>query len=100
MNWLEYYNESDLVQAMGCVRQVFQKKGYKIARSGKFASLQVNKMKAVISSHSSKSFRAKHIPTSKDPSHTGIFGYTASDKLIALKISELVCSDDMHPTVL
>lgn len=100
VNWLEYYKELNLAVAIDCVRQAFINKGYKPARSGRFAVLQVNQMKSVVSSLSSKPFRVKYLPTAKDPSHTGIFGYTASDKLIALKISELACAEDMHLTKL
>ena len=100
VNWLEYYNELNLAKAVDCVRQAFLNKGYKPARSGRFAVLQVNQMKSVISGLSSKPFRVKYLPKAKDPSHTGVFGYTASDKLIALKISELACTEDMHLTKL
>lgn len=100
VNWLEYFNELNLARAVDCVRQVFRNKGYRPASSGRFAVLQVDQIKSVISSLSPKPFRVKYLPTAKDPSHTGIFGYTASDKLIALKISELACAEDMHLTKL
>lgn len=96
VNWLEYYNESELAIAVDCVRQAFLNKGFRPARSGRFAVLQINQMKSVISSLGSKPFRVKYLPTAKDRSHTGIFGYTAADNSTALKISELACAEDMH----
>jgi len=97
VNWLEYYGKSDFVKSIDLVRQAFLKKRYRPSTSGKFVFLKISKVKSVIVSLSSRSFKIEHIPTRNDLSHAGIYGYTDSDKLIALKISELVRPEDVYP---
>ncbi len=98
VNWLGFYNESDLYKSLDCVRKVFQKKGFSTAKSGRYVVLQVSKIKSLLSILSSKECRVEHLPSQNDPSHAGIFGYSESDKTIALRISELATHEDIHPT--
>lgn len=99
VNWLEYFGMPDLAQAINCVRQVFLDKGYDIKVGGRFVSLQVNKVKKVISGYSHLSVRIIHKPSKDDPSHCGVFGFSghaSTDELIALKIARLAHAEDMH----
>jgi len=99
VNWLEYFNTPNIVQAIDCVRQVFRDKGYSIGREGRFVSLKVRKIKNVILKHSDRPARVMHLPTKKDPSHCGVFGYTghiSTDKLIALKIAKIAHASDVY----
>ncbi len=97
VNWLEYFEELCLAKAIDRVRQVFHDKGFKTARRGRFATLQVNQIELIISSLSPNPFRIMHLPSQNDPSHSGIYGYTATDKSIALRISALARAQDMYP---
>lgn len=100
VNWLEYFDTQDLVQAIDRVRQIFIDKGYGIKVNGRFASFQVRKVIDIISSHSRISAKVIHKPEKNDPSHCGVIGYTGhstTDRLIALKIAKLAYSGDMHP---
>lgn len=100
VNWLEYFREPDLTQAIDCVRRAFLDKDYTIRPNGRFAVLRVGEVKAAISDLSPRPARIEHLPEEDDPSHCGVFGYTASDELIALEITRLVCAKDLHPAKL
>ena len=98
VNWLEYFNRPDLDQAVDCVRQAFRDKEYGTSANGKFAVLRVGEVKTAISRLSSRPARVEHLPEGNDQSHSGVFGYTASDGLIAGQIAKLVRAKDLHPT--
>jgi len=98
VNWLEYFKKPDLDQAIDCVRQAFRDKDYDTSANGKFAVLQVGEVKTAISKLSSRSLRVERRPEGNDQSHSGVFGYTASDGLIAGQIAKLVRAKDLHPT--
>ena len=97
VNWLDYFNKGDINLSIDCVRQVFIEKGFQIKANGRFVSLNVGDVISVIYSHlQSSDISIKHLPVEDDPSHSGVFGYTQSDNLIALKISQLVRAKDVH----
>lgn len=97
VNWLEFFKTSDLSQAIEFVRQAFRKKKFGVSSNGKFVSLQVGKVKEVIVRNSDLPAEITHLPDEEnDPSHSGIFGYTASDELIFTEIAELAHAKDMH----
>lgn len=98
VNWLGYYDESDLHKSLDCVREAFQKKGFSTSKRGRYVILKVSKIKSLLSIFSSEECRVEHLPSENDPSHSGIFGYSESDKTIALRIAELATLADMHPT--
>ena len=93
VNWLEYFEAEDLNQAIDFVRQAFRDKNYSVKHNGRFALLRVKEVKNMI-------LGLRYLPSKNDPSHSGIFGYTASDRLIALKIAELVRTEDVYPAKL
>ncbi|MXX97307.1 MAG: hypothetical protein F4065_08815 [Rhodothermaceae bacterium] len=97
VNWLEFFETTDLPQAIDYVRQAFREKKFGVRRNGKFVSLQVGMVKEVILRNSDLPAKIIHLPEQNDPSHSGVFGYTASDELISTEISELVHAEDIHP---
>lgn len=62
--------------------------------------LKVYEVKTVISDISPSPFKIEHLPEEHDPSHSGIFGYTASDEFISLAIKDLVRAEDVYSTEL
>ena len=97
VNWLEFFKTSDLPQAIDLVRQAFRKKKFGVSSNGRFVSLRFDKIKEVILRNSDLPAEIIHLPEENDPSHSGIFGYTVSDQLIATEIAELAYAKDMHP---
>ncbi len=97
VNWLEFFETSDLSQAIDFVRQAFKKKKYEVRPNGKFVSLQVGKVKEVILRNGHLPVKIIHFDEEDDPSHGGVYGYTASDELISTEIAELAHAEDMHP---
>ena len=97
VNWLEFFKTTDLFQAIDFVRQAFRKKNFGVSSNGKFVSLKVIMVKEVFFRNSHPPTRIIHLPEENDPSHSGVFGYTASDELIATEIAELVGAEDIHP---
>lgn len=98
MNWLEYYDESDLYKSLDCVRKAFRKKEFSTSKRGRYVILKVSEIQSLFLILSIEEYRIEHLPSAKDPSHCGIFGYSESDKTIALRIAELATLADMHPT--
>lgn len=100
VNWLEFFETSDLPQRIDFVRKAFRDKNYTIKPNGRLAVLRVGEVKDLISRLGLYPVRVEHLPGKNNPSHSGIFGYTASDRLIALEIAGLVRITDMYPTKL
>lgn len=96
VNWLEYFETHEMGQAIDCVRQAFLSKGFSIKTNGRFALLRVGEVVELISGLSSNSSRIKYLPVKDDPSHCGVFGYTALDEEIALEIARLVRVENMY----
>ena len=69
VNWLEYFGEADLDDAIEQVREVFRSKGYRVKSNGQFAVLEVGAAKAV-----GDTLSIKHLPSINDESHAGILG--------------------------
>ena len=97
VNWLEFFKTTDLFQAIDFVRQAFRKKKFRVSSNGKFIMLQVSSVKEVILRNSDLPAKIIHLPEQNDPSHSGVFGYTASDELISTEIAELAHAEDIHP---
>ena len=97
VNWLEFLDASDLEAAVAQVRTVFQRKGYRIRPNGRFAALEVGKVKAAISAHVTGTARIEHRQLNDDESHSGVFGYTADDFAVAVEIAALVEPESVHP---
>ena len=99
VNWLEYLGAPDLDAAIECVREAFHTKGYSLKPTGRFAVLNVGEMKTAILDKVDGDVHIKHLPLADDASHSGIFGYTATDLAVAVAIKELVNLGNVHPTL-
>ena len=96
VNWVEFFNAPDLAEAIDCIRLTFREKEFRISHNDRFVSLQVGKLKDVIQLSSNLSPRVTHLPQKDDPSHCGVYGYTASDELIPAEIARLIKLEDVH----
>ena len=90
VNWLEFFDTSDLNAAIQLVRTAFDAKGYRVRPNGRFAALNVQDIKCVTRATAERSLSVEHIPLVDDESHAGIFGYTVDDFKIAVEIRALV----------
>ena len=95
VNWLEYAHSASRSEQLAKVRESFIEKGFGIASSAKFAVLNVGEIAAHVFEMSGHKICASHQLEDKDPSHSGLFGYTYSDEddliadLMAEKVIEL-----------
>jgi len=82
---------------MAEVRHCFQNKGFRVASTGIFAVLRVERVVSHVFDTSGYKLSAVHKPEGKDPSHSGLFGYTFSDEddLIADLIAQTII--ERHP---
>ena len=96
-NWLEYFHDSHrLLQIVG-VRQALVDKGFRVRPNASFAVLNVGA--AVARCRSTLKFDIQFIALGEphDPSHTGIFGYTAQNAAVAALLAELVSPGEVYP---
>ena len=97
VNWLEFFDTSNLNVAIQLVRTAFDAKGYSVRPNGRFAALNVQDIKSVTRATAERSLSVAHIPLVDDESHAGIFGYTVDDFEIAVEIRALVGLEDTLP---
>jgi hypothetical protein len=92
VNWLEYANPGSRSEQIAEVRRCFVEKGFRTASTGIFAVLKVERVVSHVFIVSGHKLRAVHRPEDRDPSHSGLLGYTYSDEddLIADLIAEKV----------
>ena len=100
VNWLEYLRQPDLPTALDLVRGSFRKKGFRIARNGRFSVLKVGAIKAAAAEAAGLTLHLTHLPSRLDKSHAGIFGYASEDLAIAAELAGLVTSREVHPAQL
>ena len=98
VNWLEYFGEPLLEMAVDGVRQAFREKGYQVARSGRFAVLNVRVAKEA-GARGDRLLAIEHLPAPDDPAHAGISGYGEEDLTVRLALAQLVRFQDVHPAV-
>lgn len=96
VNWLEYPRPPDLLAAIDLVRASFRRKGFQLARGGRFSVLNVGAIKAAVAEAADRPLQLRHRPSRLDKSHAGIFGYTAEDFAIAAELAALVTFQDVH----
>lgn len=99
VNWLEYFSERDLSNAVEQVREAFSSKNYRVRSNGRFAVLNVGEAKKAVQAAIEHALRIEHLPSDNDRSHAGIFGYTANDLVVAMELKALVTSQNVHPAV-
>ncbi len=96
VNWLEYFGQPSLEKAVKGVRQAFREKGYQVARSGRFAVLNVRAAKEA-GERGNRLLAIERMPTAEDPSHAGISGYENNNLTVRLALAQLVTFQDVHP---
>lgn len=99
VNWLEYFDETELNAAVERVRGVFRSKGFQVRPNGRFAVLNVGVAKTAVHEAVGRTLNIDHLPLSDDESHAGILGYTSEDLAVAIELAALGTSQDVHPAV-
>ena len=99
VNWLEYFNETELNAAVERVREVFRSKDFQVRPNGRFAVMNVGAAKTAAHEAVGRTLNIDHLPLSDDESHAGILGYTSEDLAVAIELAALVTSQDVHPAV-
>lgn len=99
VNWLEYFDKTELNAAVERVREVFHSKGFTLRPNGRFAVLNVGAAKTAVHEAVGCILNIDHLPLSDDPSHAGIFGYSSEDLAVAVELAALVRSQDVHPAI-
>jgi hypothetical protein len=92
-NWLEGTGASSRVEQLADVRKHLTNKGMKLTAHGRLAVLHLQTMIDYVRQNSpdTQMLTAHHEPIlPADPSHAGIYGYTAGDDLIADLIAQVV----------
>ena len=87
VNWLEYFGDIGRAEQLAEIRRHIS---LSLASSGKLAILNVKKTLEYVSDSGMANLSILHEPTSRDPSHSGIHGYTYEDDLIAGLLTEVV----------
>lgn len=99
VNWLEYFNETELNAAVERVREVFHSKGFTLRPNGRFAVLNVEAAKTAVHEAVGRTLNIDHLPLSDDPSHSGILGYSSEDLAVAVELAALITPQDIHQAV-
>lgn len=93
VNWLEHTGASSRVDQLKIVRTHLTKKGMNLPEKGRLAVLHLQTVFDHVETEAPDSRRltAHHEPQlPHDPSHSGIYGYSAEDQLIADLIANAV----------
>ena len=96
-NWLEYFHDSHrLIQIVG-VRQALVDKGFRVRPNASFAVLNVGAAVARCSNTLNLDIQFIALGEPHDPSHTGIFGYTAQNAVVAALLAASVDPSEVYP---
>ena len=98
VNWIEYFEELNLVAAINKVQWTLQNKVLNISPNGRFAVLGVKEIKDAISSVTRHALHIEHMPETDDGSHCGVFGYSASDLEVASEIALQLDLQNVYPS--
>lgn len=92
-NWLEFNGASSRAEQLKDIRQHLTNKGMTLPLNGCLAVLHLQTLIDHVRSNApdARALAAHHEPIlPSDPSHSGIYGYTAQDDLIADLIAQVV----------
>src|SRR5690606_21147980 len=91
-NWLEWTGEASRTDQLRIIRQHLTDKGMNLPANGCLAVLHVQTVIDHVRSRASDArvLAVHHEPERLDPSHSGVYGYTAEDQLIADLIAQVV----------
>jgi hypothetical protein len=98
-NWLECTGASSRADQLAIIRQHLTNKGIKLTAHGRLAVLHLQTVIDYVRSNApdARTLTAHHekiVPS--DPSHSGIYGYTADDDLIADLIAQVVLEKEVY----
>lgn len=94
-NWMEHFHDSDRQVQIAGVQQALTDKGFHVRRNAVFAVLNVGAAITACKNDSNLDIQIIALGESHDPSHTGIFGYTAEDTDTAAVLARQV--RELHP---
>ena len=91
-NWLECTGAQSRADQLAIIRQHLTNKGRKLSVHGRLAVLHLQTVIDYVRSSApdARTLTAHHEPEPSDPTHSGIYGYTADDQLIADLIAQVV----------
>jgi hypothetical protein len=91
-NWLESTGASSRTEQLKIIRRHLTDKGMTLPANGRLAVLHLQTMIHYVRANApdGRTLFAHHEPEPSDPSHSGIYGYTADDQLIADLIAQVV----------
>lgn len=95
VNWLEYYKNLGISQAIDRVRKVVQRK-MNIKFQGRFVTMQVGMLKQIVSTKNKVPCDVIHLPTMNDESHSGVIGYNNHNRLGQSDIVRLIQRKDVY----
>lgn len=86
--------------AIALVRDGFLSRNYKLRLNGRFAVLNVGRVRMVRRpTTGGNRFRVVHLPLNSNKSHAGIFGIGEDDFAMAAELIRLVEHEDVHPAI-
>ena len=88
-NWLEHFHDSDRQVQIAGVRTALTGKGFRISPGAAFAILNVGAAIIACKADLNVDIQFTVLGEKHDPSHTGIFGYTAEDTNTAAVLAKL-----------
>ena len=98
INWLDWFGESSIEEALESLRAVFPAKPFRPAATGKLAVLPVAIIKeAGRTLHTPCDLSLRHKPEYSDPSHSGICDYPQDDFDVAREIALCVRDEHLYP---
>ena len=99
-NWLEYFHAADRPAQLDGVRQALAGKGFRMSRAARFAVLNVGAAADRCRDLLDAPLRFIALGEPHDPSHTGIYGYTAHHTAVAAALAGAVAPNALHPGII
>ena len=96
-NWLEYFHNSERQFQIAGVRQALTDKGFHVRSTASFAVLNVGFTIVVCKNALNLDIQILTLGEPHDPSHTGIFGYTAANTDVATLLSKQITAHEVYP---
>ena len=90
VNWLEFLQLSNRQKEIQEVSRVLKDKGRILGATSVIAVLNAGEVLEHVRNAAAITLEAMRVPEEKDPSHSGIFGYTPEDDIIAELIAQKV----------
>ena len=99
-NWLEHFHATDRPAQLDGVRQALAGKGFRMSRAARFAVLNVGAAVDLSRDLLDAPLRFIALGEPHDPSHTGIYGYTAHHTAVAAALAGAVAPDGLYPAII